>query len=354
MTINKPSSEHLASFLYDTEKLQTISSANVIKQGLLYFKEKRVIDMEFDDQRLWAYVEGSRRDEPYYVELTQTSQSGEETSSALHVQCDCTSSPEPVCKHAIALLYHYAELSDQEDGELQSAQAAAIAERVKKGRTEVNVKHLSGKPTFSEWEASSVVSSTHRPQSYKVHIRSLTKRMNFCSCPDYATNLLGTCKHIEAVLHKLNKSAEKSVLLELEKQNKPFVYLSWDESEAPKIRVRRTPGCSVELNKILDQYFNAAGEFKAQLPDDFFRFSDQVSGLDDLLIGEDANVYIRKLTADISHQAKAVQIQQQITRSNGVLPNIRARLYPYQIEGVAFLASRGRALLADDMGLGKT
>jgi len=354
MNVNKPSSEHQASFLYDTEKLQILSTANVIKQGLLYFKEKRVIDMEFDEQRLWAYVEGSRRDEPYYVELTQTSQSGEEASSALHVQCDCTSSPEPVCKHAIALLYHYAELSDQEDGELQSAQATAIAERVKKGRTEVNVKHLSGKPTFSEWEASSVLSSTHRPQSYKVHIRSLTKRMNFCSCPDYATNLLGTCKHIEAVLHKLNKSAEKSVLLELEKQNKPFIYLSWDEPEAPKVRVRRTPACSVELNNILDQYFNAAGEFKAQLPDDFFRFNDQVSGLDDLLIGEDANVYIRKLTADISHQAKAVQIQQQITRSNGVLPNIRARLYPYQVEGVAFLASRGRALLADDMGLGKT
>jgi SNF2 family DNA or RNA helicase len=30
------------------------------------------------------------------------------------------------------------------------------------------------------------------------------------------------------------------------------------------------------------------------------------------------------------------------------------RLFPYQTEGVAFLAARGRALLADDMGLGKT
>ena len=35
-------------------------------------------------------------------------------------------------------------------------------------------------------------------------------------------------------------------------------------------------------------------------------------------------------------------------------PGILATLYPYQVEGVAFLASRGRALLADDMGLGKT
>lgn len=29
-------------------------------------------------------------------------------------------------------------------------------------------------------------------------------------------------------------------------------------------------------------------------------------------------------------------------------------LYPYQVEGAAFLAARGRALLADSMGLGKS
>ena len=28
-------------------------------------------------------------------------------------------------------------------------------------------------------------------------------------------------------------------------------------------------------------------------------------------------------------------------------------LYPHQIEGIAFLTSKGRAILADDMGLGK-
>ena len=40
--------------------------------------------------------------------------------------------------------------------------------------------------------------------------------------------------------------------------------------------------------------------------------------------------------------------------SGGRLPEVQAKLYPYQTDGVAFLAGRGRALLADDMGLGKT
>ena len=34
---------------------------------------------------------------------------------------------------------------------------------------------------------------------YRVEIRSLTTLENSCSCPDFRTNGLGTCKHIEAV-----------------------------------------------------------------------------------------------------------------------------------------------------------
>ena len=57
---------------------------------------------------------------------------------------------------------------------------------------------------------------------------------------------------------------------------------------------------------------------------------------------------------DASQQIRVQEISRQIMQANGVLPGIKARLFPYQSAGVAFLASRGRALLADDMGLGKT
>ncbi|NQZ11251.1 MAG: DEAD/DEAH box helicase, partial [Algicola sp.] len=43
-----------------------------------------------------------------------------------------------------------------------------------------------------------------------------------------------------------------------------------------------------------------------------------------------------------------------VMASHGHLPGVTARRYPYQLEGVAFLAANGRGLLADDMGLGKT
>src|SRR5687767_14316396 len=39
--------------------------------------------------------------------------------------------------------------------------------------------------------------------SYCVEIRSLRDHLYFCTCVDFRINGLGTCKHVEAVLHYL-------------------------------------------------------------------------------------------------------------------------------------------------------
>ena len=41
--------------------------------------------------------------------------------------------------------------------------------------------------------------------TYRVAIRGERPGENFCSCPDFATNTLGTCKHIEFTLADLGK-----------------------------------------------------------------------------------------------------------------------------------------------------
>src|SRR5713101_8823471 len=65
------------------------------------------------------------------------------------------------------------------------------------------LENLSGEPFFSEFRVSNPVSKS----SYRVAIRGLGPGGNFCSCPDYATSELGTCKHIEFTLARLEKSA---------------------------------------------------------------------------------------------------------------------------------------------------
>lgn len=334
-------------FFYDTDRLHNLTTDTVVKQGLEYFKENRVIDLDWDQTRLWAQVEGSNPEEPYSVELRRNDK-GE-----LWVSCPCTNGTEPVCKHAVAALYRYAAEVSADREDLVSAVDSAIEERTQRGRTEVKVQHLTGDPWFGTWRAASVASTTHRPQSYTVHIRSLDERRNYCTCPDLATNQLGTCKHIEAVLHKIRHRRDYKKIKN-QPPPMPYVYLAWDVDDPPRIRVQRTSSQRGELNTCLQRYFDSAGLFKGRLPDEFFGFGDAVYGRDDIHVGEDAQLHVRRLAADAAHQLRAREIRQQITQSGGVLPGLRARLYPYQMEGVAFLAATGRALLADDMGLGKT
>ncbi|MEI6269894.1 MAG: DEAD/DEAH box helicase, partial [Methylococcaceae bacterium] len=109
-----------------------------------------------------------------------------------------------------------------------------------------------------------------------------------------------------------------------------------------------------DLTALFSEFFGQDGVFSGRLPEDFFRFSEQVLGRDDFFVGDDAARYVHQCAEDAAQVVRSQQITQEIMRVNGVLPGIKARLFPYQTEGVAFLASRGRALLADDMGLGKT
>src|ERR1700756_3092061 len=63
------------------------------------------------------------------------------------------------------------------------------------------LENLGSEPFFSEFRVSNPVSKS----SYRVAIRGLGPGGNFCSCPDYATSELGTCKHLEFTLARLEK-----------------------------------------------------------------------------------------------------------------------------------------------------
>ncbi|MFT4925592.1 MAG: superfamily II DNA or RNA helicase [Phenylobacterium sp.] len=359
-------------FNYDAEQLLTLTSEKIYRAGLYYFREDRVIEhfLEFhqDQAHLMARVEGSDPNMPYDVELTHDKQGNLETL------CDCLSNfsehdDDPICKHAIATLLTYADTNPQDPEQQQflSAKETAIKDRVKRGQSEVRAEHLIGHAIFGIWRATSLISATHRPQIYTVQIRSLNKRINYCTCPDLTNNQLGTCKHIEAVLHQINKNlpSEQSSDLsqQLSQQQPPFVYLDFTHRNASlqilqttdkQIKIQRTTAIDATLAELINRYFDAQGLFSGQLPGDFYSFCDAVYGNDNIVIGEDAKVAVQRIVDEQSQQLFAHKVTQQMMLSDGKLPGINATLYPYQIEGAAFLAANGRALLADDMGLGKT
>lgn len=333
-------------YLYDTERLHGIASDDLVKQGLHYFNDQRVIGVALENGLLLAQVEDVN-EEQYWLELSTT------VDGNLLVTCDCHAE-QTVCVHAVAALYAYADqYAPLETADLGSAQREAIQERVKKGRNEVRVKLLSGNLGFGVWQATSIVSATHWQRSYQVQIRSLDKRVNYCTCPDLASNRLGTCKHIEAVLHYAKKQPDYK-RLKAEGCPVSFVYLAWESATRPVLRLQRGAEMADDLALLLNEFFNAKDLFAGRLPEDFFRFSQAVYGRDDFLLGDDAVQYAQQCADDAAQAIRRQEIKQAIKQSNGVLPGLKAKLFPYQVEGVAFLAGHGRALLADDMGLGKT
>ena len=341
--------------LLDNEQIEALAAPEVIRSALRHCNDNRVTALDRGGDGLFAEVEDADSEEKLQVEI------GLDTDGTLVCGCDCrTGDPDGgadlgLCVHAIAALFAYAK-GQGDQRQLADAAQTALGERMAKARAEVRVEPLSESAEaagFGLWSARSVQSTTHFPVDYRVHIRALGQRANHCTCPDFATNQLGTCKHIEAVLHRIGKRKDFKRIKNLPPP-RAYVYLDWQCDDAPAIRLHRGAETPVELSPILTEHFDASGRFRLRVPDDFLRLADQVAGRGDLDIGDDALGYARRLAEDAARAVRAAEIGAQIRASGGRLPDIRTRLYPYQVEGVAFLAGRGRALLADDMGLGKT
>ena len=72
-----------------------------------------------------------------------------------------------------------------------------------------HLRNLGGHPVFTDFEVANPTSHN----SYRVIIRGTGLGDNHCSCPDFATNTLGTCKHIEFTLTTLQRKPTNRRLL---------------------------------------------------------------------------------------------------------------------------------------------
>src|SRR5207245_5100507 len=116
------------------------------------------------------------------------------------------------------------------------------------------LKNLGEHPVFSEFE----VCNPQSGSSYRVAIRGTQLGDNFCACPDFAINTLGTCKHIEFALATLERKRGGREALEAGFQP-PFseVFLHYGARREPRFR----PGtdCPPELARLTAKYFGPEG-----------------------------------------------------------------------------------------------
>src|SRR5271166_2494861 len=92
-------------------------------------------------------------------------------------------------------------------------------------------------------------------KTYRVAMRGPGLFENYCSCPDFAVNTLGTCKHIEAMLARLRHRHRK--VLETAAYRRTRASLSLQYGETIDVRLRLPESASPALHSLAAEYFDA-------------------------------------------------------------------------------------------------
>ena len=187
----------------------------------------------------------------------------------------------------------------------------------------------------------------HRSRSqYKVIYRGEFSPWNFCSCPDFRTSGLGTCKHVEGV--KLWLKAEGRAVCQVEPAY-TSVYVDYRGPRAIRIRIGQTSRS--EMTALAQGYFDRASILRPEAYADFNVFMEKARQLDDGF-----RCYPDALEMIIAQRERhnRLQLAEEQCTDEKLDALLSVPLYPYQREGVRFAIQAGRAIIGDEMGLGKT
>ncbi len=212
------------------------------------------------------------------------------------------------------------------------------------------LKNVGDDPIFSEYH----VTDPQRGSSYRVAVRGSEPGGNFCACPDFATNTLGTCKHIEFTLGRLERKPGVRATL-ARGSAPPFseVYVRY----GARREVRFRPGTDGpdELRRLAARYFDADGVLRPDAFGQFNTFLAKAARLDPRLrCYEDALTLVAQVR-DAGRRARLLnEAFPRGIRSGAFKDLLRVPLYEYQREAALFAAGTGRCIVADEMGLGKT
>ena len=214
------------------------------------------------------------------------------------------------------------------------------------------LENLGSDPVFSDFRV-------HNPASdsrYRVAIRGRALGQSFCTCPDFATNDLGTCKHIEFTLAKLE--SRRGGKAALARGTEPAYSEIWlDYAGLRQVRFRAGTSCPPALLAQAKQLFDAAAGWA--LP------RDRLDGLDALIrraqdsghelrCHDDVWQFVAQIRDGERRQAALAEAYPKGVKDKALAKLLKVRLYPYQAEGALFAVRAGRALIGDEMGLGKT
>jgi superfamily II DNA or RNA helicase len=208
-------------------------------------------------------------------------------------------------------------------------------------------------PVFSDF----ILSNPESKAQYKIAIRSNSKTGHFCSCMDFKTNRLGTCKHLAFALHK---RGFKKFFRQGHEQSHSSIYLDYQDGR--KIKMSIGSDSRKEYEKLASKYFDVNGLVPSKVGllttkgfSDFEKVLEEGRHIHpSFRCYDDALEFVLEQREHLERNKKLDKLFPQQILPKDIKGLVHLKLYDYQEKGVAFALKAGRCLIADDMGLGKT
>src|SRR5207237_409625 len=196
------------------------------------------------------------------------------------------------------------------------------------------IQNLGRNRVFSDYQITNPTSGGQ----YRVSIRGFDVGDNLCECPDFKTNTLGTCKHIEAVLATLRAEAPAQLRQRKATVTRPELSLHYGEQLCPVLHL--PPRHSDQLKALAETFFGPGGRWKG---------GDRYDALIEALqtVPEDVTTFsdvMEFMEREIERREMAQREKELVEQLDGgrlQLDLIGVPLYPYQVRGALFAAYRG-------------
>lgn len=222
----------------------------------------------------------------------------------------------------------------------------ALDERRERAKSE-RMKFVPEQPD-TPWTDYQVTSLTSGKQ-YRASLRGFAVGEKYCSCPDFRTNTLATCKHLLKLEAWVRSRFDSASLRKPFRLTRVEVFLDYRGELSLRVAIpdRADPATREILARYLGQPVTDIHALLADLQQLTQRGRDYH-------IFPDAEEYIQQ-SLYAERMARRVAAIRQDPASHPLRTSLlKVPLLPYQIDGIAFAVGAGRAVLADEMGLGKT
>ncbi len=180
---------------------------------------------------------------------------------------------------------------------------------------------------------------------YELTIRDFDKNSGYCTCPDFKTNKLGTCKHLIYAQQQIHRKYPVKKLTET--QPYPFVEIFCDPLNEYHITYFYKSTLTVDTASLLEKYFSGNGHILPEQYPTFLKFLKETREIKRILVRPEVYAKIEKHFERESMKKLAETVAPDFSK-------IKVEPFPYQKEGVLFSLFKPGAIIADEMGLGKT